>query len=49
MDSYGYQRRLQESQGLVTMQSSPAPAAHPVVHHKKNVHHRKKSKHSHVH
>jgi hypothetical protein len=25
MDSYGYQRRLQESQGLVTMQSSPAP------------------------
>jgi len=37
-ESYGYQRRLQESQGLVTMRSSPV-AAKPVVPPKKKHRH----------
>ena len=38
-NSYGYQRRLQESQGLVTMQSSPAPVKPVAVHRKKTPKH----------
>jgi hypothetical protein len=38
-NSYGYQRRLQESQGLVTIQSSPAPVRPVAVHRKKKPKH----------